>query len=50
MGYGYFNPEITEAIPEKLKEVIKPDEDDMEVQKIIRSLLRKMKNARLISY
>lgn len=49
-GYGYFNPELTQANPENLREVIKPDEDDMEVQKIIRSHLRKMKSAKIISY
>lgn len=49
-GYGYFNPEFTEPTPENLKEVIKPDEDDTEVQKIIRALMRKLKNAKIISY
>lgn len=49
-GYGYFNPELTEPTPEKLKEVIKPDEDDTEVQKIIRAQMRKMKNVRVIAY
>jgi DNA polymerase III subunit epsilon len=49
-GYGYFNPELTEVAPNNLKEVIKPDEDDMEVQKIIRHQLRKIKNTRIISY
>jgi DNA polymerase III subunit epsilon len=49
-GYGYFNPELTEATPEKLKEVIKADEDDTEVQKIIRALMRKMKNLKMIVY
>lgn len=49
-GYGYFNPEFTEANPENLKEVIKQDEDDIEVQKIIRMQMRKMKNSKIISY
>lgn len=49
-GYGYFNPELTPATPENLREVIRPDEDDFETQKIIRAQLRKMKNARLIVY
>jgi DNA polymerase-3 subunit epsilon len=49
-GYGYFSPELTQPLPDNLKEVIKPDEDDMEVQKIIRSQLRKMKNTKIVSY
>lgn len=49
-GYGYFNPELTSATAENLKEVIKHDEDDLEVQKIIRAQLRKMKNSKIISY
>lgn len=49
-GYGYFNPELTEATPENLREVIKHDEDDMEVQKIIRMQMRKLKNSKIISY
>ena len=50
MGFGYFNPELTEATPANLKEVIKYDEDDMEVQKIIRGQMRKLKNSKVISY
>jgi DNA polymerase-3 subunit epsilon len=49
-GFGYFNPELTEATPVNLKEVIKSDEDDMEVQKIIRGQMRKLKNSKVISY
>ncbi len=49
-GFGYFNPELTANTPENLKEVVKHDEDDLEVQKIIRSHLRKMKNSKIISY
>lgn len=49
-GYGYFNPELTEATPENLKEVIKPDEDDTEVHKIIRQQMRKMKNLKVMAY
>ncbi|MBP6731355.1 MAG: hypothetical protein KA149_04810 [Chitinophagales bacterium] len=49
-GYGFFNPELTASTPETLKEVIKADEDDSEVQKIIRSQMRKMKNLKIISY
>jgi len=50
MGFGYFNPELTEATPANLKEVIKFDEDDMEVQKIIRGQMRKLKNSKVIPY
>jgi DNA polymerase-3 subunit epsilon len=49
-GFGYFNPELTEATPDNLREVIKFDEDDFEVQKLIRTQLRKMKNPKMISY
>lgn len=49
-GYGYFNPELTQPTPENLREVIKADEDDIEVQKIIRAQLRKMKNSKIIAY
>ena len=49
-GYGYFSTELTQPVPDNLKEVIKADEDDMEVQKIIRAHLRKMKNMKIISY
>lgn len=50
MGFGYFNPELTEATPANLKEVIKPDEDDIEVQKIIRGMMRKLKNSKVLPY
>lgn len=49
-GYGYFNPELTQPTAENLKELLRPDEDDMETQKIIRAQLRKMKNAKLVGY
>ena len=49
-GYGYFNPEITEATPEKLKEVIRPYHDDTEIQKIIRQQLRKQKDLKVVVY
>lgn len=49
-GFGYFNPELTPAKPENLREVIKADDDDFETQKIIRTSLRKMKTAYIISY
>ncbi len=49
-GFGFFNPELTEAIPANLKEVIKHDEDDMEVQKIIRGQMRKLKNSKVVPY
>ncbi len=49
-GYGFFNPELTEATPENLREIIKMEEDDFEVQKIIRAQLRKLKNAKIVSY
>ena len=49
-GFGYFNPELTEATPANLKEIIKHDEDDMESQKIIRGHLRKLKKSKIITY
>ncbi len=49
-GFGYFNPELTTNTPDNLKEVVKHDEDDLEVQKIIRTHLRKMKKAKIVSY
>lgn len=49
-GIGYFNPELTEATPDNLKEIIKSDEDDLETQKIIRAQMRKLKNYKIISY
>jgi DNA polymerase-3 subunit epsilon len=49
-GYGYFNPELTEPTPENLKELLRPEEDDSETQKIIRAQLRKMKHAKIIAY
>ena len=49
-GFGYFNPELTEATPVNLREVIKSDEDDSEAQKIIRSHMRKLKNYKLLTY
>jgi DNA polymerase III subunit epsilon len=49
-GFGYFNPELTEATPDNLKEVIKHEEDDMETQKILRGQLRKLKNFKIIPY
>jgi DNA polymerase-3 subunit epsilon len=49
-GFGYFNPELTEATPANLKEVVKYDEDDIETQKIIRGQLRKPKNFKVITY
>ena len=49
-GFGFYNPELTETTPENLKEVIKPDEDDLETQKIIRAQMRKLKNYKVISY
>ena len=49
-GFGFFNPELTQNTPANLMEVIKEDEDDMEVQKIIRGQLRKLRNSRIISY
>jgi len=41
---------LTEATPANLKEVIKYDEDDMEVQKIIRGQMRKLKNSKVVPY
>ena len=49
-GFGYFNPEFTAITPESLKEVVKRDEDDVEVQKIIRAQMRKMKGMKMIAY
>jgi len=49
-GFGFYNPELTSATPENLQEVIKHDEDDFEVHKIIRTQLRKMKNAKMVTY
>lgn len=49
-GFGYFNPELTASTPEALAEIIKYDEDDVEIQKIIRTQLRKSKNIKIISY
>jgi hypothetical protein len=49
-GFGFFNPELTEATPANLKEVIREDEDDMEVQKIIRGQMRKLKNSKVVPY
>ena len=49
-GFGYFNPELTAKTPENLKEVIKHDEDDLEVQKIIRAQMRKMKSTKIVPY
>jgi len=49
-GFGYFNPELTTNTPDNLKEVVKYDDDDLEVQKIIRAHLRKMKHSKIISY
>jgi DNA polymerase III subunit epsilon len=49
-GFGYYNPELTEATPENLKEILRPDDDDTETQKIIRTQLRKLKNAKIVAY
>ena len=50
-GFGYFNPELTTNTPDNLKEVVKhDDDDDLEVQKILRAHLRKMKNSKIVSY
>jgi DNA polymerase-3 subunit epsilon len=49
-GYGFYTPELTPGTPESLKEIIKADEDDFEVHKIIRMQLRKMKNTKIIAY
>ncbi len=49
-GFGFFNPDLTQATPENLREIIKMDEDDVEVHKIIRAQLRKLKNAKIVSY
>lgn len=49
-GYGYICPELTEVNTENLKASIIVQEEDMEIQKILRQELRKGKGMRLISY
>ncbi len=49
-GYGYICPELTEVTTENLKASIKPQTDDIEIQKIIRQELRKGKGLKVISY
>lgn len=49
-GYGYFTPELDAATVENMRAVIKPDEDDFEVHKIIRTMLKKVKNLRVIPF
>jgi DNA polymerase-3 subunit epsilon len=50
MGYGYISPELTELTIDNLMAAIKPQTDDLEIQKIIRQELRKAKGLRIISY
>jgi DNA polymerase-3 subunit epsilon len=49
-GYGYICPELTEVTVENLMASVKPQTDDLEIQKIIRQELRKGKGLRIISY
>jgi len=49
-GFGYICPELSEINVENLMASIKPQTDDLEIQKIIRQELRKAKGLRLISY
>lgn len=49
-GYGYFTPEIAQPTTENLRAVIKPDEDDFEVHKIIRTIMKKMKNLKIVPF
>ena len=49
-GYGYIYPELTPITTDSLKACIIPQEDDMEIQKIIRQELRKGKTVKVVSY
>jgi len=49
-GYGYICPELSEVTVENLMASVKPQTDDIEIQKIIRQELRKGKGLRIISY
>ena len=49
-GYGYIYPELTPITTDSLKECIVAQEDDMEIQKIIRQELRKGKGLKVVSY
>jgi hypothetical protein len=50
MGYGYIAPELTEVTVENLMAAVKPQTDDLEIQKIIRQELRKGKGLKFINY
>ena len=49
-GYGYFTPEIDAPTVENLQQAIKADEDDFEVHKIIKTMLKKMKNLKVVPF
>jgi DNA polymerase-3 subunit epsilon len=49
-GYGYICPELTEINIENLMASITRQEDDLEIQKIIRQELRKAKGLKFINY
>jgi len=49
-GFGYIYPELTPVNTETLKDCIEADEDDPEIQKLIRLQLRKSKGLKVISY
>lgn len=49
-GFGYIYPELTPVNIESLKDCIVADEDDTEIQKLIRLQLRKSKGLKIISY
>jgi DNA polymerase-3 subunit epsilon len=50
MGMGYIAPELTELTTENLRACIKPEEDDLEIQKIIRQELRKGKGLKIVNF
>jgi hypothetical protein len=50
MGMGYIAPELTEMTIENLRACIKPEEDDLEIQKIIRQELRKGKGLKIVNF
>ena len=50
MGMGYICPELTPITIETLRASITAQEDDLEIQKIIRQELRKGKGLKIVSY
>jgi DNA polymerase-3 subunit epsilon len=49
-GFGYIYPELTPVTNESLMSCISPQEDDIEIQKIIRQELRKGKGLKVVGY